>query len=219
VVKRQGQHRFEYALAVRDAEWESSRIPPDGVGIQLPTFGRGRLPAQHGIFLKTSSNVIVEAMPSRGGGPSKSDLSSAVGVSGQAEINVNLPHLSAALTDLSGHHAVKLEGGPAYRFPIRPQQIVTLRLAHGQPVAEIEPLIEWDALVPEHKRSACGNTYPTRRAIRLGGSESDSSVVMAIGLVEFRIIVNTPTKNSVAARGPDSDVLSRGNCCQPGALV
>ncbi|HQE76852.1 MAG TPA: hypothetical protein PLK00_10530, partial [Candidatus Hydrogenedentes bacterium] len=47
-----------------------------------------------------------------------------------------------------------LPGGPEYRFAIRPQQIVTVRLATGASVGMVTPLTDWTPLVPEHKRLA-----------------------------------------------------------------
>ena len=44
------------------------------------------------------------------------------------------------MTDLTGGHPQPLPGGPAYEFPVRPQQIVTLRFKTAQPVEEIQPL-------------------------------------------------------------------------------
>ena len=77
-----------------------------------------------------------------------------LGIAGNAEVTLNLPHTSAAMTDLVGGHAQKLKGGPTYQFAVKPQQIVTLRFRTARPVAEIEPLTDWTPLVPEKKRPA-----------------------------------------------------------------
>jgi hypothetical protein len=65
-----------------------------------------------------------------------------------------LPHREAALTDLLGGHGITLAPGPSYRFPIRPQQIVTLRFRTDRPVEQVKPLLSWEPLVPEAKRAA-----------------------------------------------------------------
>jgi hypothetical protein len=64
---------------------------------------------------------------------------------------VRLPHGRAALTDLVGGRAQPLAGGPHYQFPLRPQQIVTMRMTAPQPLPDIQPLLEWDELVPPQK--------------------------------------------------------------------
>jgi hypothetical protein len=69
-------------------------------------------------------------------------------------VTVNLPHKSAALTDLVGGRGQFFRGGPVYGFPVRPQQIVTMRLETAAAVEPVRPLLEWEELVPEAKRAA-----------------------------------------------------------------
>jgi hypothetical protein len=76
------------------------------------------------------------------------------GYAGEAEVTLNLPHTDARLTDLVGGNPKPLAGGPTYKFPIRPQQIVTMRFRAPSAVPEIKPLTKWDELVPEAKREA-----------------------------------------------------------------
>jgi hypothetical protein len=104
-------------------------------------------------FVQTSDNVIVEVMR-REGQDTELRMVECLGTSGTAEVTMSLPHQQAALTDLLGGHAVKLDGGPTYRFPVRPQQIVTMRFRTASAVEEIKPLMKWDDLVPEPKRAA-----------------------------------------------------------------
>ena len=80
------------------------------------------------------------------------------GYAGNAEVNLALPHREASLADLTGGNATSLKGGPAYRFPVRPQQIVTLRFHTDAAIAVPEPLLRWDELVPANKRESL-NTY------------------------------------------------------------
>jgi hypothetical protein len=111
-------------------------------------------------FVQTSDNVIVEAIR-RDGADIEMRLVEAFGKAGKAEVKMNLPHTSAALTDLTGGHAQKLTGGPSYKFPVKPQQIVTLRFRTATPVAAIEPLLDWSELVPTNKLAALHEYLPT----------------------------------------------------------
>ena len=77
-------------------------------------------------------------------------------------VDVSLPHRQAALTNLLGDDPHPLRGGPRYEFPVRPQQIVTVRLRAEKPVAEVEPLLKWDSLVPSTKLEALRKWLPDR---------------------------------------------------------
>jgi hypothetical protein len=100
--------------------------------------------------LQTSDNVIVEALR-REGGFIEMRLAECFGKAGQASVTLHLPHKRAQLTDLVGNNPQPISGGPTYQFPVRPQQIVTLRFQTAEPVAEIKPLLKWDELVPANK--------------------------------------------------------------------
>lgn len=147
-----GTHRLEYAIVAHDGAWGDARIPhlaweynaPPAV---LPERAEGAAVS----FLEASPNVIVEAVR-REGAELEIRLVEALGAAGTAEVTVRLPHRGAALTDFLGGRAAPLEGGPSYRFPVRPQQIATLRLKTGSPVPEVKPLLQWDELVPESKK-------------------------------------------------------------------
>ena len=142
-----GRHRFEYALLAHGAAWNAARIP------QLAwEYNAGPMP-QIESFLNTSANVLVEVMR-RDGADIELRLVECLGLAGNAEVTLNLPHESAAMTDLIGGHSQKLDSGPTYEFSVKPQQIVTLRFRTAKPVAEIKPLTDWDELVPEKKRAA-----------------------------------------------------------------
>jgi hypothetical protein len=65
-----------------------------------------------------------------------------------------MPHEQAALTDLAGANRVPLKPASVYRFPVRPQQIVTMRFRTRNAAAGIPPLTDWNLLVPEVKRAA-----------------------------------------------------------------
>ena len=114
---------------------------------------KGRAPANPASFLQTSGNVIVEALR-REEREIEVRLVECLGRDGTASVTLNLPHVEAALTDLLGGNRQPLPGGPKYEFPVRPQQIVTMRFQTADVVPMVQPLTEWDALVPEKKREA-----------------------------------------------------------------
>jgi hypothetical protein len=112
-----------------------------------------KVPTSPQSFLQTSDNVIVEALR-REGPDIELRMAECFGCAGEAEITLNLPHTDARLTDLVGGNAKPLAGGPTYKFPIRPQQIVTMRFRAPSAVPDVKPLTKWDDLVPEAKREA-----------------------------------------------------------------
>lgn len=61
-----------------------------------------------------------------------------------------------------GDNAKKLSGGPAYKFPVKPQQIIALRCRTAQAVATPKPLTKWDELVPAAKRAALNRYLPDK---------------------------------------------------------
>jgi alpha-mannosidase len=149
-----GQHYAFYALIAHDSAWREARIPQ--MAWEYNT-GSGFLPwnKEHttASYLHTSDNVIVEALR-REGPDIELRMAECFGYAGEAEITLNLPHTDARLTDLVGGNAKPLAGGPTYKFPIRPQQIVTMRFRAPSAVPDVKPLLKWDELVPEAKREA-----------------------------------------------------------------
>jgi hypothetical protein len=107
-------------------------------------------------------------------------LAECLGRAGTAQVTLRLPHLDAALTDMLGGNRQPLPEGAApsapsvkratterrppdgktYSFPIRPQQIVTMRFKTAEAVPTVKPLTEWDELVPEKKRAALRHYLP-----------------------------------------------------------
>jgi hypothetical protein len=156
-----GPHHFEYALVAHDGEWSAARVPQQAWAYNCPvTVATGCQPVAAQSFVQTSDNVVVEAMR-RDGADIELRLEEAFGQAGTAQVSLNLPHTVAALTDLTGGHAEKLAGGPAYRFPVKPQQIVTLRFHTATPVPAIEPLLDWSELVPTNKLAALHTYLPS----------------------------------------------------------
>jgi hypothetical protein len=149
-----GRHVLEYALVPHEADWRHARIPRLAWEYNSPPIAAtGCASDRPRSFLTTSDNVIVEVMR-REGADIELRLVESLGLAGEAEITLNLPHEDAASTDLTGGHAQRLAGGPSYRFPVKPQQIVTLRFRTARPLAEVQPLTDWSELVPPHKLPA-----------------------------------------------------------------
>jgi alpha-mannosidase len=150
-----GKHHAEYALIAHEGQWDNARIPQMAWEYNCPPlFVRRKKATASTSYASTSDNVIIEVVR-REGEDIEMRLIECLGLSGTAEVTLNLPHRGAAITDLRGRNPKALEGrGPTYRFPVRPQQIVTLRFHAGSGVEEIKPVMEWDKFVPEGKRGA-----------------------------------------------------------------
>jgi hypothetical protein len=74
-----------------------------------------------------------------------------LGSQGMANLTLSLPHTSARITDMNGANPKALPKGTKYTFPVRPQQIVTLRFGTTTAVKETEVVTKWDAMVPPEK--------------------------------------------------------------------
>ena len=59
-----------------------------------------------------------------------------------------------------GGNRQPLRGGPGYQFPVRPQQIITMRFKTKSAAVEAKALTEWDELVPVTKREALQRCLP-----------------------------------------------------------
>jgi alpha-mannosidase len=150
-----GLHHFEYALLAHGEAWREARIPQRAWEYNSPpTIALGRKMMGVKSFARTSGNVVVEVIR-REGAAIEMRLVECFGLPGVAEVTLDLPHQGAALTDLRGRNPQPLDGdGPTYRFPVRPQQIVTLHFHCASTVDEIKLVTEWDKFVPEPKRAA-----------------------------------------------------------------
>jgi len=149
-----GKHVLAYALVAHEESWGQARIPEMACEyINPPIVIPGRQVTSAKSFVETSDNLIVPVIR-REGKEIEMRLLECRGYAGTAEVTVNLPHHGAALTDLRGRNPRPLQGGPTYRFPVAPQQIVTMRFHTGSAVEEIKPILNWDDLVPMPKRAA-----------------------------------------------------------------
>ncbi len=153
-----GRHRLEYALVAHEAEWAQARVPQlaweYNCPVRLVARGKAEEPLS---YLRSSDNIVVEALH-RVGKWIEVRLVEAYGMEGTAEVSLNLPHGSVFITDFNGDKATRLAGGPSYRFPVKPQQIITLRFATDAEVPIPEPLTDWSPLVPPAKQKAL-HTY------------------------------------------------------------
>ena len=148
----EGRHVLEYAIVAHDGEWEAARIPQMAWEYNCPPYaveGAGAKPAS---FLETSGNVIVEGMR-RDREYLEVRLAECFGHAGKAHVTVALPHRGAAVTKLTGGEPKPLAGGPRYEFPVRAQQIVTLRFRTSGNVPAPQPLLDWAPLAPPAKRA------------------------------------------------------------------
>jgi len=147
-----GRHKLEYALVAHEGSWREARIPQLAWEYNCPPAvfpGCASAPARS--FLETSENVIVEAMR-RESNDLEIRFAECFGESGTAELRVHLPHRGAKLAGLNGQNPKPLSGGPSYRIPLQPQQIITARFSLAGAVRSVKPLTQWDELVPAHKR-------------------------------------------------------------------
>jgi len=145
------KQKFHFALYAHDGDWNAAQVQQRAWEYNCPPLVvPGVKQAEAKSFLQTSDNVIVEALR-REGDFLEIRLVECLGHAGVAKVTLALPHGQAFMTDLTGGHPQPLPGGPDYEFPVRPQQIVTLRFRTAEPVEEIQPLLKWDELVPPAK--------------------------------------------------------------------
>ncbi len=149
-----GHHRFEYAVVPRDS-WSGARIPQLAWEYNsTPVIVAGSGKKSPRCFVKSSDNVIIEALR-REGDQIELRFAECLGEAGECILEVGLPHTAAWITDMTGANPVPLKGeNGSYTISVRPQQIVTVRLQASSSVADITPLTRWDELVPENKRKA-----------------------------------------------------------------
>jgi len=146
-----GRHVLQYALVFHAGNWERAGIPQRAWEYNCPPLVFANRAEHEGTsFLSTSDNVVVEAVR-RVGSEIEVRLVECFGYAGTAEVKLSLPHNSASRTDLNGNHPQPLEGGPTYKFPVHPQQIVTLRFATASTVPEPALVTKWDEFVPPQK--------------------------------------------------------------------
>jgi len=157
-----GKHHASFALVAHRGDFRDAGIARMAYEYNAPPIVvPGVAKAEPRSFIETSDNVVVEALR-REGPDIELRMVECLGEEGTARVALRLPHAQPALTDLVGGRPQALTGGPMYEFPIRPQQIVTIRLRAPTPVPEIKPLLSWDELVPPCKLAALRRRLPGR---------------------------------------------------------
>ena len=180
-----GRHVLRYALLAHAGDFATARIPQAAWEFNNPPIVvKGCVPAKPVSFLQTSGNVVVEALR-REEHEIEVRLAECLGRAGTATVTLNLPHRDAALTDLLGGDRQPLPGGPNYEFPVRPQQIVTMRFKTADAAPTVKPLTEWDALVPEKKREALRRYQADVKGHPPAGWVQPDSIVMLKGTGTF----------------------------------
>ncbi len=151
----QGRRTFSYALWPHAGTGPSAGLPRRAWEFNTAVFAQpGRTLAHDVSFLQTSPNLIVEAVR-RVGPDLEVRLVECAGQAGEAELTLHLPHQDVRRTDLMGEHAQSLaEPDGRCRFPVQPQQIVTLRFATASAAPAAPAIRAWDALVPPEKLPA-----------------------------------------------------------------
>ena len=148
-----GKHVLSYAFFAHEGDWRSADVPRMAFEFNSPPVlvaGVSHMAARS--FLETSENLVVEAMR-REGGHIELRMVECLGYAGTARVRLRLPHSQAVLTDMLGGSPKPLRAGSSYSFPIRPQQIVTMRFLTKAAAEEITLRTKWDDLVPQNKRA------------------------------------------------------------------
>ncbi|MGH9584693.1 MAG: glycoside hydrolase family 38 C-terminal domain-containing protein, partial [Bryobacteraceae bacterium] len=149
-----GRHVLQYSLVAHSDAWASARIPQRAWEYNCPPIEISNCGFQsQPSLVETSGNLILEALR-REDNHREMRLVECTGGAGTARVKLNLPHQSAALTDVIGRTKSVLTNGPEYVFDIRPQQILTLRFKTASSVPIPPPIKAWDPFVPKDKLPA-----------------------------------------------------------------
>jgi alpha-mannosidase len=149
-----GKHCLSYSLLAHEADWRNARVSQMAREYNAPPAALlGRSEAKTRSFIRTSDNLILQALR-REDRHIEMRFIECRGEAGEAEVWCLLPHRGAALTNLRGQNPQPLSGGTPYRFPVRPQQIITMRFKASAAVDAICPVTAWDTFTPPGKRAA-----------------------------------------------------------------
>lgn len=156
-----GKHVLEYSLLPHESNWQHAQVPHRAWEYNSPPIAfENSITQSASPFIQTSENVILHAVR-REENYIELRLLECLGIAGAAHLTVSLPHKSASLTDATGKKKSDLMNGPAYEIPVRPQQILTVRLVTGSAVSKPEPVTKWDPFVPQRKLAALHAYDPT----------------------------------------------------------
>jgi hypothetical protein len=150
-----GKHVVRYAIAAHTVPWEKARIPQMAFEFNAPPIVvPGCAASDPASFLEASDNMIVESLR-REGQDIELRMAECLGLEGDAEVNLKLPYKDIAVTDMNGRSRRSVEDRGRLKFPVRPQEILTLRFrVEGRALPEPKLVTAWDAMVPQNKRAA-----------------------------------------------------------------
>jgi hypothetical protein len=148
----QGKHHFEFAfVGYYDNEIETQIQQLAREFNSPPFFETSAIKLENKSFVSTSDNIIIQSIR-RVENELEIRFVECRGVKGIAELQINLPVTEARLTNFLGEGDRKLQGSTNYLIPVRPQEIVTVRLKTATNVKKNHPLLDWSPLVPKNKR-------------------------------------------------------------------
>lgn len=175
----QGVRTLQYALWPHTGDWRDAAIARHAWEYNSPVIlSEGRNIKADKPIITTSDNVIVQAVR-RVEGDVEVRLAEWSGRAGEAEVRLNLPHRDARMTNLMGENERALTAtNGAYRFKVRPQQIVTLRFRAGSTVPRPEAIRSWNRLVPRFKRQPLEVTDPVKGYPDITSQPSDDDFGM-----------------------------------------
>jgi alpha-mannosidase len=154
----EGKHLCPYSILPHEGAWDKARVPHMAWEYNLsPVCLSGRTAGESQSFLETSDNIIVQAIR-REGNHIELRFAECLGLEGVATVQLSLPHQNAILTDMVGTKQSSLPASRSYKFPVRPQQIVTMQFETTATLPSPEPVLAWDPFVP-HERLAALHRY------------------------------------------------------------
>ena len=147
-----GGHHFQYALVGYEGESMKNKIPQMAWEYNNPPiFGTSEQPILTDPFFSSGDNIILHSCQ-RIGDEVELRFAECLGQAGHAVFHINLPAKEARLTNFLGEGEELIQKNPDFSVPLKPQQIITLRIKVPESVTEIRPLCNWSPLVPESKR-------------------------------------------------------------------
>ncbi len=149
-----GEQYFQFAFVGFDGKGDVKELQQFAKEYNSPLlFQYDTSKLEENSFITSSDNIIIESLQ-RVEDELEIRFVECIGISGTAKIEINLPVLgNPRLTNFMGEgDEILATNNDQYLIPVRPQQIVTIRVKTQSNVGAIVPLKDWSLLVPEHKR-------------------------------------------------------------------
>ena len=147
-----GTHHYQYAIVGCDFSDSEDVIPRMAWEYNAPpVFMRTAEPVKAKSYMTSSDNIIIHSMH-RKADELEIRFVESIGKNGTADLKLNLPVGLARITNFLGEGTEYLSGNGSYSLPVRPQQILTLRLKVVDGVQDTKPLTDWTPFIPVHKR-------------------------------------------------------------------